>query len=423
MTASRRSLVRRLIAFLALDEFMPIFPVYALLFADNGLSTAEISSLLVLWSVVTFVLEVPSGAWADIVSRRLLLCLSSVAYGAAFTTWVLFPVPAGFAAGFGLWGLSSALSSGTFQALAYDELAAIGARDQYARVIGLGTSLTLVAMMLATLLAAPLVSLGGYALTGWVSVAVCAVQFLVAASLPATPPVISASDVDVAEDLLDTKRDAGGLLFIEAESAALRSKAAGFAQRYLHALRVGLREAITSRVVRGGVLASAALMGLLAFDEYFGLLLQEQGASPVAIPLLLVIPTAGQAIGGILATRAASWTNRRIGGITVGAGILLALGALIDHPAGIVAVGLGYGALQLTIVVSDVRLQDSIAEGARATVTSVSGLLAEIVAVFVFASFAWGSALVSLAALVAILATVVVALGPLIIRWLPPARA
>lgn len=160
MTADQRSLTRRLIAFLALDEFMPIFPVYALLFADSGLSTSEISSLLVLWSVVTFVLEVPSGAWADVVSRRLLLCLSSAAYGVAFATWMIFPTPAGFAAGFVLWGLSSALSSGTFQALAYDELTAIDARHLYARVMGVGTSLTLAAMALATLIAAPLVALG-----------------------------------------------------------------------------------------------------------------------------------------------------------------------------------------------------------------------------------------------------------------------
>lgn len=48
-----------------------------------------------------------------------------------------------------------------------------GARDQYARVMGVGASLTLVAMASATLLAVPLVALGGYALTGWVSVGVC----------------------------------------------------------------------------------------------------------------------------------------------------------------------------------------------------------------------------------------------------------
>ena len=159
MSPSRRSLERRLIASQALDEFMPIFPVYALLFAENGLSSVEISGLFVLWSVVTFVLEVPSGAWADTVSRRLLLCLSSVTY---------------------------------------DELAAIGAHEargrehrseerarsglpgerserassvssRYARVIGVGTSAALVTMALATLLAAPLVALGGYALAGWMS--------------------------------------------------------------------------------------------------------------------------------------------------------------------------------------------------------------------------------------------------------------
>ncbi len=80
----------------------------------------------------------------------------------------------------------------------------------------------------------------------------------------------------------------------------------------------------------------------------------------------------------------------------------------------------GYGALQLAIVVSDVRLQDSIAHGARATVTSVAGLLAEIVAVVVFAGFAWGSLALSLTALVAILSVVVIVLGPAISRWMPP---
>jgi len=35
--------------------------VYSLLFADAGLSTARISTLFVIWSVVSFVFEVPSG--------------------------------------------------------------------------------------------------------------------------------------------------------------------------------------------------------------------------------------------------------------------------------------------------------------------------------------------------------------------------
>lgn len=78
--------------------------------------------------------------------------------------------------------------------------------------------------------------------------------------------------------------------------------------------------------------------------------------------------------------------------------------------------------MQLTIAVSDARLQDSIASGARATVTSVAGLLSELVAVVVYAGFALGSTALSISGLVAVLAAVVVVLGPAIARWLPERR-
>ena len=78
------------------------------------------------WSATTFLLEVPSGAWADVVSRRLLLALSAAVNGVGYALWVAVPGYAGFLAGFVLWGLSSALASGTFEAFTYDELDAAG---------------------------------------------------------------------------------------------------------------------------------------------------------------------------------------------------------------------------------------------------------------------------------------------------------
>ena len=137
-------------------------------------------------------------------------------------------------------------------------------------------------MALATLLAAPLVALGGYVLAGWMSVAVCAVQFLVARSLPFTPAVISVADVDACEESSAALPEPPGGAHVVAGSGVRRTEAAGFLGRYVLALRVGTGEVMRSRVVRGGVLASAVLMGLLAFDEYFGLMLGEQGASEVA---------------------------------------------------------------------------------------------------------------------------------------------
>ena len=40
------------------------------MFADNGLSDAEISALFLIWSLVGIVAEVPTGALADRFSRR-----------------------------------------------------------------------------------------------------------------------------------------------------------------------------------------------------------------------------------------------------------------------------------------------------------------------------------------------------------------
>lgn len=94
-----------------------MYAVYALLFADRGLSGAQVSSLFIIWSLTSFLFEVPSGAWADTVDRRLLLVISAGSYAVAFSAWMLVPTYLGFATGFVLWGLSSAIMSGTFEAL------------------------------------------------------------------------------------------------------------------------------------------------------------------------------------------------------------------------------------------------------------------------------------------------------------------
>lgn len=65
MSAVPSSLSARIVAFLALRDFIPLYPLYQLLFTDHGLSASEVSTLFIIWSTTTFVLEVPSGAWAD----------------------------------------------------------------------------------------------------------------------------------------------------------------------------------------------------------------------------------------------------------------------------------------------------------------------------------------------------------------------
>jgi len=96
--------VLRFVAYYASRDLVPLYGVYSLLFADNGVSTGQISTLFIIWSLTSFVFEVPSGAWADTIDRRLLLVLSAVIYAAAFSSWMVAPTYAGFAIGFVLWG-------------------------------------------------------------------------------------------------------------------------------------------------------------------------------------------------------------------------------------------------------------------------------------------------------------------------------
>ncbi|MFC9765356.1 MFS transporter [Rhodococcus jostii] len=389
-----------MVGYVSTRDLIPLYGLYDLLFADHGLSVGQISSLFVIWSVVSFVAEVPSGAWADTVSRRGLLVFASVLYTAGFTAWILEPSYAGFAAGFVVWGISGAIQSGTFEALLYDELVARGAAGDFAKLLGWANSGAMVCNLLATLTAAPLYVLGGYPLVGWVSVGATVVHGCFALLLPAAPKV---EEADETLQAADERR--------------------GLAARYATMLRAGLGEVTREAVVRRGVLLSAVLIAFLAFDEYFGLLARDGGTATASVPLLVAITVSGQVVGTALAGRTASMRAVTMGRAVAVAAILLGGGALLGGALGFLALGVGYGILGNAMIVSEARVQDAITGPARATVTSVAGLLGEVAAVLIYAGVAVGSLWLSVTTLVAALALPVLLSAVLVRRWLPPVRA
>ncbi|NEB13905.1 MFS transporter, partial [Streptomyces coelicoflavus] len=183
-SAGTRRLVRTLYASAFCDEFVLLYPVYALLFADTGLSVWQTASLFALWSLTGVLLEVPSGAWADAVSRRLLLILGPLLTAAGFALWVLVPSYGAFALGFVLWGAGGALGSGALEALVYDELDRAGAAHRYARVMGRARAIGIAATMSAMGLAGPVFARGGYDAVGAASVLACLAGAVVATRFP-----------------------------------------------------------------------------------------------------------------------------------------------------------------------------------------------------------------------------------------------
>lgn len=373
------------VAFQGLGDFVPLYAVYVLLFRDSGLSDTSISWLFAIWSLTSFAAEVPSGVWADLVSRRLLLALGSVLTGAGFALWLLVPTFPGFAIGFVLWGIGGALASGTWESLVYDELVRHHATERFAGIIGGGESAGWSAAVASAALATPLLADGGYGLVAWTSVAVSVLHAGLALALPDPPRT------RIEPDELDPDE-------VAEEDATMR----GAVGAYVDTLRTGLVEASRHPPVRRAVLALSLLTGLLAFDEYLPLVAAGTGVALASVPLLMTSLFVTQAVAAALAGRLARQHERWPPRLLAAGAVLIGGGALIRHPAGFGAIAVGYALMTCVMIVVDARLQDAITGRARATVTSTVGLGSELVAVGLFAAYAGGSVVLGVGVLVAL---------------------
>ncbi|MGV9454215.1 MFS transporter [Streptomyces sp. NPDC003635] len=348
-----RRLTATLYGYSFLEDFVLLYPLYALLFADSGLSLWQISSLFALWSITGVLLEVPSGAWADAVSRRALLWLGPLLSAVGFALWVLFPSYWAFALGFVLWGVNGALGSGALEALVYDELDRVGAADRYARVMGRARAAGLLGVMAAMAAAGPVFALGGYQAVGAASVAVCLLASVTATRFPE-----------------DRGRSDDG-------------------EGWAATLRTGLATARQDRSLRGALLLVPAVACVWsALDEYSPLLVRETGVPDGFVPYALLLIWAAVTAVSLLAGPAERLGTTGFTWLIAASALALAVGALAGTPAGLALIAVAFAGFQLATVLADVRLQHRIEEGGRATLTSVAGLGTELLTVLVYGAYA-----------------------------------
>ncbi|MEV5914591.1 MFS transporter [Streptomyces chartreusis] len=349
-----RRLTTTLYGYSFLDDFVLLYPVYALLFADTGMSLWQISSLFALWSITGVLLEVPSGAWADAVSRRRLLWIGPLLTAAGFALWVAVPSYWAFAAGFVLWGAGGALGSGALEALVYDELDRLGAADRYAGVMGRSRAARLLGTVSSIGLAGPVFARGGYAAVGAASFVACVLTAAVATRFPEHRVRVETDDYGWAKTL-----------------------------------RTGLAEVRGDRGVRGALLlvpAVAAVWG--ALDEYTPLLVRDIGVAEATVPYLIMLIWAGVTLGSLLTGPAERLGTTGLAALLAASALALAVGAAARSLAGIALVSLAFAGFQLAEVLADVRLQHRIDESRRATLTSVASLGTELATVVTFGVYA-----------------------------------
>lgn len=342
----------KIYSFRFFDDFVLIYPFYMIMFAEAGTTPAQIGILLGIWSITSFILEVPSGVAADKYSRKHILFLAEAIRALGYLTWIMFPTFWGFIAGFVLWGAKSAFTSGTFQALTYDLLKSHGQEKSYAKVIGRTKTLSYLAILAASGGAALAIPLG--------------YMFVLTMSIIAV--------------LL------AGLSVLLLAPAAKQDST--HEREYFSILKDGFWFIIKERAVFHLVVFVAITLALGgAIDEYFPLFAGLTGISAPAIAVFLGVISAVQAVGSFFAHRFENVPIRFFYLSLALSGVLFYVAAAILNPGSLALLAIFSGMYAVSSIVLDAKIQHRIPSATRATISSMQGFLVEVGVILVYVGF------------------------------------
>ncbi|MEM9746459.1 MAG: MFS transporter [Actinomycetota bacterium] len=360
------SLRRRLYVLAFLDEIGPVYALFTLWFVDNGVSAAQISTVFVMWAVLTIVLEIPSGVVADRLDKRVVISSAFGLRAAGIATWFVWPTVGGLLVGGLLWAIHDAAASGAWEALIHDELSAEGEADAYGVVIARANQAGNVGVALGALAAIPIVASGaGIPVVGWITVGFNVVTVVLVLRLPdvrwvsdptAVPSITSVGpgrQFDAATGRTPTDTDDSG-------------SGSG--------VRAALADVRRSDMAGRLLLVGSAIGGLAIIDEFVPLLARVRGASDAAVPVVYVLVWLGLVLGSEIAARRPDLGPRPIAAF-IAIGGIASIVAVATEPfllLGLIAVG--YAAIEVAWTIGDARLQARLPAATRATATSLRGV-------------------------------------------------
>ncbi len=344
-----KSTLNKIYTYRALDDFILMYPFYAIYMASKGLSVFQISTLFILWSVTDMIFNVPTGVLADKYSRKNILGIGQLLKAVGFALWFIYPHYLGFALGFVMWGIGGALAGGAYEALVYDELRAVGQEADYVKVTGRANSFALGGDLAATVVAGVAILLG-YGFLFGASIAVIVASSLMVFTLPETPRF---------EEVADT--------------------------RYFAMLRQGVKEATRNRHVLGIILLGGFIGAVYgSFEEYVPLFAGDTRIGLSLVPLAVGLTVAAAAVGSFVAYRYEKLSTARFMALLILAGLFLMGAGKFGGVPGILLL-VGYTLfIRLLQSVFDGKLQHSISGGLRATIGSVSGVALELMSVIIY---------------------------------------
>lgn len=330
-------------AFQFFFDFIFIYAVEKLLFLNRGLDLTQIAILLFIWSVMSVILEIPSGALADRWSRRKILILSGLFFASCYFVWIFSNSFYLFLFGFFLRTIGATFASGTVQAYVYDFLKEHQVENKFEKIWGKGNALRLLGIGVA-------IALGG---------------FLSEISYGFTLALSSLSVLSVS---------AIAFLWPEVESIKSTEEV-----KYWQFVRQAIKYAFTHPIILRAIIFLMFVpttLGML--EEFNDVYLNFLGYPNYAIGIVLALSSGMQSMGSWVAFKFKrnAWLVMKI--TVILASMVLLTMAFVKNP--IVALGLPilafvYG---LTAVLIEGIIQKQTESHQRATVTSASKIVMDL---------------------------------------------
>jgi MFS family permease len=334
------------------DELILVYAFYAVMFTDSGVGPTGVGILLATWSMTAFLLEVPSGVFADKYSRKNILLLGQILKSLCYLSWLLFPTFWGFLIGFILWGVESALTSGTFEALLYDLLKKEGASDRYSKVLGFTKVLARTGFLAASALAAITIQFGYPVI----------LIFSIISPIIAGVAIVSLKPVEIKK----STEEAG----------------------YFNVLKSGIKTVGTNPRLIYIISFLVFMYGIGgALDEYWPVFAKAVGSPDYGIAIFVGACSVMEIIGNLIAHKLEKLPNKAMYSLFILMGILIVASAYIFNLISLALLVLYCGIDTILKTVYESKLQHQIPDETRATVSSVNGFFIEVMVFVVFIGF------------------------------------
>jgi len=341
-----RSDTSKFLAFKFFDDLIFIYPLYALMFKDNGLSIFEISLIFTLWSLTNFLMEIPSGILSDKFSRKLLIILGQLLRIIGYSLWIIFPNFYGFLTGTILWGIKSSFTNSSISALIYDIMKNNNTQNNYISFNGKLKSVSLIAVVLSSLIADYIVEFG--------------YSFLL---------ILSIFNLFLS------------ILFIYNVKEEKKLNLKKVSTSYIEPLKQGFKIIINnSYLLRLILFSSTVLATIITLDEFFPIFANTLGIEKNSLGLFIAFVTSFQALASFMANNFKSYNDITYNFLYIIAGLLLILVGLVFNliPLSMIILLVFLFMFSVLDVIFEGKLHSQISSDIRATVLSVKNFISEI---------------------------------------------